>query len=80
MLFSNIVRVRSKDLRLTRPINGSPEKRDLFRHWLPVKENYDGIFLARLRPDGFLEDLCTPGAAAGTYGSSIGWEKEKNAS
>ena len=77
MLFGNIVRVRSKDLALPQPVNRSAEKRRLFERWLPVKENYEGIFLAKLRPDGALEDLCSTGEGAGFYESSIGWEKER---
>ena len=76
MLFSNIVRVRTRELALFQPINRNAEKRRLFERWLPVKENYDGIYIARLRPDGSLEDLCTAGAGAGFYSSDIGWEKE----
>lgn len=78
MLFSNIVRIRSKDISLSLPMNRSAEKRRLFERWLPVKENYEGIFLARLRPDGSLEDLCSTGMEAGFYESDIGWEKERH--
>ena len=76
MLFSNIVRVRSKELELAQPINGSAEKRRLFERFLPVKENFEGIFLAKLRPDGFLEDLCSAGGHAGYYSSELGWYGE----
>ena len=75
MLFSNIVRIRNKDISLSLPLNRSAEKRRLFERWLPVKENYEGIFLAKLRPDGSLEDICTTGKEAGFYESDIGWEK-----
>ena len=80
MLFSNVVRVRGKELSLPRSINRSPEKRRLFGHWLPIKENFEGIYLARLRPDGILEDLCTQGTMAGSYVEGIGWEKGTDAS
>lgn len=77
MLFANIIRIRSKDRGLVTPINKSAEKRRLFERWLPVKENYEGIFLARLRPDGSLEDLCSTGHGAGYYSADMGWEKEQ---
>ncbi len=77
MLFSNIVRVRSKDMELAVPINKSAEKRRLFERWLPVRENYEGIFLARLNQDGSLGDLCSAGSAAGYYADDTGWEKER---
>lgn len=76
MLFGNIVRVRSKELELSQPINGSAEKRRLFERFLPVKENFEGIFLAKLRPDGSLEDLCSAGGHAGYYSSELGWYGE----
>lgn len=77
MLFANIVRVRSKELELPQPINGSAEKRRLFERFLPVKANYEGIYLARLRVDGSLEDLCTTGMNAGCYADDRGWMNEE---
>ena len=75
-LFANIVRIRQKDSPFTQSINAMKEKRLLFQDYLPVKENYEPIYLARIRPDETLEDLCSAGRTCGRYTSRTGWEKE----
>ena len=75
-LFANIVRIRRKGSPFTQSINDSEEKRRLFRPYLPVKENYEPLYLAKIRPDDTLEDLCAAGHACGRYTSRTGWEKE----
>ena len=75
-LFSSIVRIRKKSSAFTQSVNTSEEKRRLFQPYLPVKENYEPLFLARIRPDDVLEDLCAAGHTCGRYTSRTGWEKE----
>lgn len=75
-LFSSIVRIRRKNSPFTQSINDSEEKRRLFRPYLPVKENYEPVCLARIRPDDTLEDLCAAGRICGRYTPRTGWERE----
>lgn len=75
-LFSSIVRIRKKSSAFTQSVNTSEEKRRLFQPYLPVKENYEPLFLARIRPDDVLEDLCAAGHTCGRYTTRTGWEKE----
>lgn len=75
-LFSSIVRLRRKSVRLPQSVNASPRLRQLFLFHLPVRENYEPLYLARLREDGTLEDLCCPGGLCGRYSPREGWSKE----
>lgn len=75
-LFSSIVRLRRKSVRLTQSVNDSPRLRQLFLFHLPVRENYEPLYLARLREDGTLEDLCSPGSLCGRYSPRTGWESD----
>ena len=75
-LFSSIVRIRKKGSPFTQSVNAAADKRLLFRPYLPVKENYEPLYLARIRPDDSLEDLCSPGRTCGRYTPRTGWEKE----
>lgn len=75
-LFANIVRLRQKSVSFTQSVNTTDTLRRLFRYYLPVKENYEPVYLAEIRPDDSLEDLCSPGHHPGRYTSRTGWEKE----
>lgn len=75
-LFSSIVRLRRKSVSFTQSVNTSPRLRKLFDFYLPVRENYEPVYLARLRDDGSLEDLGSPGIACGRYSPREGWSKE----
>ena len=73
-LFANIVHIRSRPFPVS--VNDTPEMRRIFRYYLPVKQNCEPIFLARICPDGRLEDLCSQGRSCGRYSPRMGWEKE----
>ena len=75
-LFANIVRIRRKSAAFTQSVNAVERLRKLFGYYLPVRENYEPLYLAEIRPDGTLEDLCSPGGVLGSYSPRTGWEKE----
>ena len=75
-LFSSIVRLRRKSVSFAQSVNASPRLRRMFGFHLPVRENYEPVYLARLREDGALEDLCSPGSFCGRYSLREGWSKE----
>ena len=75
-LFANIVRIRQKSASFTQSVNVTERWRRLFSFYLPVRKTYESLYLARIRPDDSLEDLCTPGQSRGRYTSRTGWEKE----
>ena len=75
-LFANIVRIRQKSAPFTQSVNATPCWRKLFGFYLPVRETYEPVYLARLRPDDSLEDLCAAEQSLGRYTSHLGWEKE----
>ncbi len=76
LLFANMVRVRTRIIPFPVPINRNAQMRSLFLPFLPVRENYEAVFLARIRPDDALEDLCA-GTVGGRYTACLGWETEE---
>lgn len=75
-LFANIVRIRQKSASFSQSVNVTERWRRLFSFYLPVGKTYEPLYLAKIRPDDSLEDLCAPGQSRGRYTSRTGWEKE----
>jgi len=75
MLYASAVNVPLKRLAGLRPVNETASLRRLFLPYLPVRENYESVFLARICPDDRLEDLCTGIVLEARYTASMGWEE-----
>ena len=72
-LFANIVRIRRKNNPFTQPVNTDKRLRRLFSWHLPVKENYEPLYLGKIRPDDSVEEVAS-GTVCGRYTSRAGWE------
>lgn len=72
-LFANIVRIRRKNNPFTQPVNTDKQLCRLFSWYLPVKENYEPLYLGKIRPDDSVEELAS-GTVCGRYMSRTGWE------
>ena len=71
-LFGNIVRIRRKNNPFTQPVNADKQLRRIFSWYLPVKENYEPLYLGKVRPDDSVKKSPPGRSAAATRRAQAG--------